>query len=90
MGIMLIISIWLRRQRKGIKIILNVSKQAMVEGMSKVINNSFDSQYTDDLRNTSSKGAFENLLPEAIGLEELDYHIEAFYGDNDRTTLKYF
>ena len=67
-----------------------VSKQAMVEGMSKVINNSFDSQYTDDLRNASSKGAFEKLLPEAIGLEELDYHIEAFYGDNDRTTLKYF
>lgn len=68
----------------------NVSKQAMVEGMSKVINNSFDSQYTDDLRNASSKGAFEKLLPEAIGFEELDYHIEAFYGDNDRTTLKYF
>ena len=67
-----------------------VSKQAMVEGMSKVINNSFDSQYTDGLRKASSKSAFENLLPEAIGLEELDYHIEAFYGDNDRTTLRYF
>lgn len=67
-----------------------VSKQAIVEGMSKVINNSFDSQYTDGLRKASSKSAFENLLPEAIGLEELDYHIEAFYGDNDRTPLRYF
>ena len=78
------------KAEEGNKNYPNVSKQAMVEGMSKVINNSFDSQYTDDLRNASSKGAFENLLPEAIGLEELDYHIEAFYGDNDRTTLKYF
>ena len=78
------------KAEEGNKNYPNVSKQAMVEGMSKVINNSFDSQYTDELRNASSKGAFENLLPEAIGLEELDYHIEAFYGDNDRTTLKYF
>ncbi len=67
-----------------------VSKQAMVEGMSKVINNSFDSQYTDGLRKASSKSAFEELLPQAIGLDELDYLIEAFYGDNDRTPLKYF
>ncbi|ERI63686.1 hypothetical protein HMPREF1551_01075 [Capnocytophaga sp. oral taxon 863 str. F0517] len=67
-----------------------VSKQAIVEGMSKVINNSFDSQYTDGLRKASSKSAFENLLPEAIGLNGLDYLIEAFYGDNDRTPLKYF
>ena len=78
------------KAEEGNKNYPNVSKQAMVEGMSKVINNSFDSQYTDGLRKASSKSAFENLLPEAIGLEELDYHIEAFYGDNDRTTLKYF
>lgn len=78
------------KAEEGNKNYPNVSKQAMVEGMSKVINNSFDSQYTDDLRKASSKSAFENLLPEAIGFEELDYHIEAFYGDNDRTTLKYF
>lgn len=78
------------KAEEGNKNYLNVSKQAMVEGMSKVINNSFDSQYTDGLRKASSKSAFEKLLPEAIGLEELDYHIEAFYGDNDRTTLKYF
>ena len=67
-----------------------LSKQAIVEGMSKVINNSFDSQYTDGLRKASSKSAFEELLPQAIGLNELDYLIEAFYGDNDRTPLKYF
>lgn len=67
-----------------------LSKQAIVEGMSKVINNSFDSQYTDGLRKASSKSAFEELLPQAIGLDELDYLIEAFYGDNDRTPLKYF
>jgi hypothetical protein len=67
-----------------------LSKQAIVEGMSKVINNSFDSQYTDGLRKASSKSAFEELLPQAIGLNELDYLIEAFYGDNDRITLKYF
>ena len=67
-----------------------LSKQAIVEGMSKVINNSFDSQHTDGLRKASSKSAFEKLLPEAIGLDGLDYHIEAFYGDNDRTPLKYF
>ena len=67
-----------------------VSKQAMVEGMSKVINNSFDSQYTDGLRKASNKSAFEELLPQAIGLDELDYLIEAFYGDKDRTPLKYF
>lgn len=67
-----------------------VSKQAIVEGMSKVINNSFDSQYTDGLRKASSKSAFEELLPQAIGLNELDYLIEAFYGDKDRTPLKYF
>lgn len=78
------------KAEEGNKNYPNVSKQAIVEGMSKVINNSFDSQYTDGLRKASSKSAFENLLPEAIGLEELDYHIEAFYGDNDRTTLKYF
>ena len=67
-----------------------LSKQAIVEGMSKVINNSFDSQYTDGLRKASNKSAFEELLPQAIGLDELDYLIEAFYGDNDRTPLKYF
>lgn len=78
------------KAEEGNKNYPNVSKQAMVEGMSKVINNSFDSQYTDGLRKASSKSAFEKLLPQAIGLEELDYHIEAFYGDNDRTTLKYF
>ena len=78
------------KAEEGNKNYPNVSKQAMVEGMSKVINNSFDSQYTDGLRKASSKSAFENLLPEAIGFEELDYHIEAFYGDNDRTTLRYF
>ena len=68
-----------------------LSKQAILAAMSKIVNNySFNSQYMNDLRNTTDKRTFEHILPEAISFENYDYYIEAFYGDKDQTLLKYF
>lgn len=67
-----------------------VPKEEILKVMKSIVPNTFDPQYIKKLQNASSKNEFEQLLKEAISIEDSEYQFEKCYSGENTINTRFY